>query len=175
MLTFQNMRLFAHLRHLNLISNPWSLYSTLNLANRKNFRKVHSVLSNVRNRGRTPNVLERLSMVALNKEWSVCLIQSNSRTFALVVAYTALWFSFSELITILFSSWIVHSFYRKDPLEVSNFSFKFASTFGMTIQCLVNDKMENYNQFFFIWLKVLATVFLNKLECWSGSKDKTER
>ena len=73
----------------------------------------------------------------------------------------------------------------------------------MAIQCLVKYLMENYSQFLNMtsqcnkyhvniwlirrissglrfksfpasWLKVLATVFLNKLEFWSGSKDKTE-
>ena len=40
-------RTFAHLHHLTLISNPLRLYAILKLANSKNFRKVHSVLSNV--------------------------------------------------------------------------------------------------------------------------------
>ena len=44
--------------------------------------------------------------------------------------------------TILFSSSIVHSFYRKYP-----FSFKSVSTFGMAIQGLVNVKMDNYDHF----------------------------
>ena len=43
-LTFSNMRLFAHLFYLNIIPSPLSLYATLNLANRKNFREVYSVL-----------------------------------------------------------------------------------------------------------------------------------
>ena len=47
MLTVSNIGRFAHLYHLTLISNPWSLYAILKLANSKNFRKVHSVLSNV--------------------------------------------------------------------------------------------------------------------------------
>ena len=42
-----NIGLFAHLYHLTLISNPLRLYAILKLANSKNFRKVHSVLSNV--------------------------------------------------------------------------------------------------------------------------------
>ena len=42
-----NIGLFAHLYHLTLISNPLRLYAILELANSKNFRKVHSVLSNV--------------------------------------------------------------------------------------------------------------------------------
>ena len=58
------------------------------------------------------------------------------------MAYAVLQFSFSELSTILFSSSITHSFYPKDP-----FSFKSVSTFGIATQCLVNVKMENYNQF----------------------------
>ena len=44
--------------------------------------------------------------------------------------------------TILFSSSIVHSFYRKYP-----FSFKSVSTHGMAIQGLVNVKMDNYDHF----------------------------
>ena len=47
MLTVSNIGLFAHSYHLILISNPWRLYAILKLANSKNFRKVHSVLSNV--------------------------------------------------------------------------------------------------------------------------------
>ena len=46
-LTVSNIGRFAHLYHLTLISNPWSLYAILKLANSKNFRKVHPVLSNV--------------------------------------------------------------------------------------------------------------------------------
>ena len=42
-----NIGLFAHLYHLTPISNPLRLYAILKLANSKNFRKVHSVLSNV--------------------------------------------------------------------------------------------------------------------------------
>ena len=45
MLTVSNIGRFAHLYHLTLISNPWSLYAILKLANSKNFRKVHPVLS----------------------------------------------------------------------------------------------------------------------------------
>ena len=47
MLTVSKIGLFAHPYHLTLISNLWSLYAILKLANSKNFRKVHSVLSNV--------------------------------------------------------------------------------------------------------------------------------
>ena len=47
MLTVSNIGRFAHLYHLTLISNPWSLYAILKLENSKNFRKVHPVLSNV--------------------------------------------------------------------------------------------------------------------------------
>ena len=47
MLTVSNIGRFAHLYHLTLISNPWSLYAILKLANSKNFRKLHPVLSNV--------------------------------------------------------------------------------------------------------------------------------
>ena len=86
-------------------------------------------------------------MVALNKEQSDCLTQSNSRTFALVVAYTVPQFWFSELDTILFSISIVHSCYRKDPLGVSNFSFKFALPLKWLFNGLVKDLMENYSQF----------------------------
>ena len=42
-----NIGLFAHLCHLTPISYPLRLYAILKLANSKNFRKVHSVLSNV--------------------------------------------------------------------------------------------------------------------------------
>ena len=47
MLTVSKIGLFAHPYHLTLISNLWSLYAILKLANSKNFRKVPSVLSNV--------------------------------------------------------------------------------------------------------------------------------
>ena len=47
MLTVSNIGRFVHLYHLTQISNPWSLYAILTLANSKNFRKVHPVLSNV--------------------------------------------------------------------------------------------------------------------------------
>ena len=47
MLTVSNIGRFAHLYHLTLISNPGSLYAIPKLTNIKNFRKVHSVLSNV--------------------------------------------------------------------------------------------------------------------------------
>ena len=47
MLTVSNIGPLAHLYHLTLISNQWSLYAIPKLKNSKNFRKVHSVLSNV--------------------------------------------------------------------------------------------------------------------------------
>ena len=47
-------------------SNPRILYATLILVNSKNFPKPQSVLSIAKNRGRIPEVLEYLSMMAFN-------------------------------------------------------------------------------------------------------------
>lgn len=77
--------------------NPRILNATLNLANSKNFPKAHSVLLITKNRGRSPKVLEYLSMMAFNIEQLGYLTQSNFYAFRGLGPGMPYNFLFSEL------------------------------------------------------------------------------